>query len=160
MFDIIANELSGTFAAVPPAVAATRLVAAMVLAGLIGFEREFWNKPAGLRTHILVSLAACLFIIVSQQLSSMPFGAKDALRVDPLRLVEAVTAGVAFLAAGIIFTSKGEVRNITTGASLWLCGAIGLACGAGQMPLAVLATGIVLIVLLVLGYLERLGRRD
>ena len=160
MFEIIIEELNGTFAAVPPIVAATRLTAAMVLAGLIGFEREFWNKPAGLRTHMLVSLAACLFIIVSQQLASMPFGAKDALRVDPLRLIEAVTAGVAFLAAGIIFTSRGEVRNITTGASLWLCGAIGLACGAGQMPLAAMATGIVLVVLLVLGYLERLGKRE
>ncbi len=80
MFDTILNELNGTFSAVPPIVAATRLIAAMVLAGLIGFEREFWNKPAGLRTHMLVSLAACLFIIVSQQLASMPFGAQDALR--------------------------------------------------------------------------------
>ena len=157
MFETIANELDGTFAAVPPIVAATRMIAAMVLAGLIGFEREWARKPAGLRTHMLVSLAACLFIIVSQQLASMPFGAEDALRVDPLRLVEAVTAGVAFLAAGIIFTSGGEVRNITTGASLWLCGAIGLACGAGQMPLAAMTTGIVLVVLLVLGYLARWG---
>lgn len=160
MFDIILDELSGTFSSVSPVVAATRLIAAMVLAGLIGFEREFWNKPAGLRTHMLVSLAACLFIVVSQQLASMPFGAQDALRVDPLRLIEAVTAGVAFLAAGIIFTSQGEVRNITTGASLWLCGAIGLACGAGQMPLAAMATGIILVVLLVLGYLERLGKQQ
>jgi len=159
MFETIANELNGTFAAVPPIVAATRMVAAMVLAGLIGFEREWAHKPAGLRTHMLVSLAACLFIIVSQQLASMPFGAQDALRVDPLRLVEAVTAGVAFLAAGIIFTSGGEVRNITTGASLWLCGAIGLACGAGQMPLAAMTTGIVLVVLLVLGFLARLAGR-
>ncbi len=160
MFDIILNELNGTFSAVPPIVAATRLIAAMVLAGLIGFEREFWNKPAGLRTHMLVSLAACLFIIVSQQLASMPFGAQDALRVDPLRLVEAVTAGVAFLAAGIIFTSGGEVRNITTGASLWLCGAIGLACGAGQMPLAAMTTGIILIVLLILGQIARLAKQE
>ncbi|MCF3593663.1 MgtC/SapB family protein [Rhodobacteraceae bacterium LMO-12] len=160
MFDIILNELNGTFSAVPPIVAATRLIAAMVLAGLIGFEREFWNKPAGLRTHMLVSLAACLFIIVSQQLASMPFGAQDALRVDPLRLVEAVTAGVAFLAAGIIFTSGGEVRNITTGASLWLCGAIGLACGAGQMPLAAMTTGIILVVLLILGQIARLAKQE
>jgi len=160
VFDIILNELNGTFSAVPPIVAATRLIAAMVLAGLIGFEREFWNKPAGLRTHMLVSLAACLFIIVSQQLASMPFGAQDALRVDPLRLVEAVTAGVAFLAAGIIFTSGGEVRNITTGASLWLCGAIGLACGAGQMPLAAMTTGIILVVLLILGQIARLAKQE
>ncbi len=71
-----------------------------------------------------------------------------------------MTAGVAFLAAGIIFTSGGEVRNITTGASLWLCGAIGLACGAGQMPLAAMTTGIILVVLLILGQISRLAKQE
>ena len=113
------------------------------------------TKPAGLRTHMLVSIAACLFILVSQQLAMMPFGHQDALRVDPLRLIEAVTAGVAFLAAGIIFTSGGKVRNTTTGASMWLAGGIGLACGSGQMPLAAMATVIVLIVLVLLRFVER-----
>lgn len=155
MFDVILNELSGTFSAVPPLVAATRLLAAVVLGGIVGFEREHAGKPAGLRTHMLVALAASLFIIVSQQLSELSFGDPDALRVDPLRLVEAVTAGVAFLAAGVIFTSGGKVRNVTTGASLWLAGAIGLACGAGQMPLAAMATGIVVVVLFLLRMLER-----
>ena len=155
MFDVILNELSGTFSAVPPLVAGTRLVAAVVLGGIVGFEREHAGKPAGLRTHMLVALAASLFIIVSQQLSELSFGDPDALRVDPLRLVEAVTAGVAFLAAGVIFTSGGKVRNVTTGASLWLAGAIGLACGAGQMPLAAMATGIVVVVLFLLRLLER-----
>ncbi|HKL56106.1 MAG: MgtC/SapB family protein [Roseovarius sp.] len=158
--DVITDELSGTFAAVPPLVAATRLMAALVLGGLIGFEREWVRKPAGLRTHMLVSIAACLFIIVSQQLAQVPFGDKDALRVDPLRLIEAVTAGVAFLAAGTIFTSRGEVHNITTGASMWLAGAIGLACGAGQMPLALMATAIVLVVLFALKAAEPSGDTD
>ncbi|QYX57224.1 MgtC/SapB family protein [Roseovarius sp. SCSIO 43702] len=156
MVEVILQELKGTFSAVPPTVAATRLIAAILLAGIIGFEREKREKPAGLRTHMLVSMAACLFIIVSQQLASLPFGAEDSLRVDPLRLVEAVTAGVAFLAAGIIFTSGGKVRNITTGASLWLAGAIGLSCGAGQMPLAAMATLITVLVLLGLRAFERL----
>ncbi|MBZ0124609.1 MAG: MgtC/SapB family protein [Roseovarius sp.] len=153
--ETIANELSGTFAVVPPQVAGTRLVAALILGGIVGFERERARKPAGLRTHMLVALAAALFIIVSQQLSALPFGEPDALRVDPLRLIEAVTAGVAFLAAGVIFTSGGKVMNVTTGASLWLSGAIGLACGAGQMPLAAMATGIVVVVLFLLRLLER-----
>ncbi|MFX0545318.1 MgtC/SapB family protein [Roseovarius sp. S1116L3] len=155
MMETILNELNGTFAAVPPLIAGIRLAAALLLGGLIGIEREWRHKPAGLRTHMLVSMAACLFIIVSQQLASMPFGAADALRVDPLRLIEAVTAGVAFLAAGIIFTSGGKVRNTTTGASMWLAGAIGLACGSGQMPLAAMATGIVVTVLGLIGMLER-----
>ena len=117
MIETITDELSGTFSAVPPLVAATRLVAALTLGAVIGAERESKQKPAGLRTHMLVSMAACLFILVSQQLAALPFGAEDAMRVDPLRLIEAVTAGVAFLAAGIIFSSGGEVHNITTGAS-------------------------------------------
>jgi len=155
MIETITDELSGTFSAVPPLVAATRLIAALTLGAVIGAERESKQKPAGLRTHMLVSMAACLFILVSQQLAALPFGAEDAMRVDPLRLIEAVTAGVAFLAAGIIFSSGGEVNNITTGASMWLAGAIGLACGSGQMPLAVMATVIVLVVLYVLRLFER-----
>ncbi|MGX0975529.1 putative Mg2+ transporter-C (MgtC) family protein [Roseovarius sp. MBR-51] len=155
MIDIILQELSGTFSTVSPLVAATRMIAALVLGGAIGAERESKHKPAGLRTHMLVSIAACLFILVSQQLATLSFGAQDALRVDPLRLVEAVTAGVAFLAAGTIFTSRGHVHNITTGASMWLAGAIGLACGSGQMPLAAMATAIVLLVLYVVRLVEK-----
>jgi putative Mg2+ transporter-C (MgtC) family protein len=79
------------------------------------------------------------------------------MRVDPLHLTEAVTAGVAFLVAGIIITSGGKVQNVTTGASLWLAGAIGLAAGAGQIPLAALVTGVVLLVLMAVSVLERRG---
>ena len=153
----IVTELKGTFAAVPPLTSFVRLVAAAVLGGLIGLEREWRHKPAGLRTHILVSLAACLFIVVSQQLSELPFGAEENMRVDPLRLVEAVTAGVAFLAAGIIFTKGDTVKNTTTGASMWLAGGIGLACGAGQMPLAAMATAITIAVLWLLKRVVHLG---
>ena len=153
MYQTIVNEFQGSFAAVPPVIAAIRLSAALFFAGIVGFERERREKPAGLRTHMLVSMAACLFILLSLQLAEM-FPDSD-IRVDHLRLIEAVTAGVAFLAAGIIFTSGGKVRNTTTGASMWLAGAIGLACGSGQLPLAALATGIVLAVLLVLRQVER-----
>ncbi|MDR9484572.1 MAG: MgtC/SapB family protein [Sediminimonas sp.] len=153
--DAIAQELSGTFSAVSPLIAGMRLVAALIFGGVIGLERESKQKPAGLRTHMLVSMAACLFILVSQQLAALSFGAQEAMRVDPLRLIEAVTAGVAFLAAGAIFTSGGSVHNITTGASMWLVGAIGLACGSGQMPLAAMATGIVLLVLYGVRLVER-----
>ena len=155
VMETIINEVSGTFGAVPPLIAGTRLVAALLLGAVIGAERESKQKPAGLRTHMLVSMAACLFILVSQQLAALPFGAQEAMRVDPLRLIEAVTAGVAFLAAGTIFTSGGQVHNITTGASMWMAGAIGLACGSGQMPLAAMATGIVLLVLYVIRLAEK-----
>lgn len=155
MLETLSAELSTTFTAVTFEVSLLRLLAALLLGGVIGFERERRSKPAGLRTHMLVSLAACLFIIVGLELSRLDFGGTDDLRIDPLRLIEAVTAGVAFLAAGLIFTAGGEVRNVTTGASLWLSGAIGLGCGAGQIPLAALTTVIVLMVLLVLRWIER-----
>ena len=153
MFEQIVDELTGTFSAVPPSVAFARLLAAIALAACIGFERERRGKPAGLRTHILVSVAACLFVILGRELAAMEFGG-DEQRNDPLRMIEAVTAGVAFLAAGIIFTSGGKVRNTTTGASLWLAGAVGLGCGSGQMPLAAMTTLIVVVVLTIVRAFE------
>ncbi|TFL18641.1 MgtC/SapB family protein [Jannaschia formosa] len=155
MLQTILDELNGTFPQVSPVISGTRLVTAMVLGGIVGFEREIGGKPAGLRTHMLVSLAACLFIVVGQQLGAVDFGSDVDKRVDPLRLIEAVTAGVAFLAAGIIFTAGGRVRNITTGASMWLAGAIGLACGAGQIPLAAMATVLVVVVIVCLRWIEQ-----
>ncbi|MGR3269742.1 MgtC/SapB family protein [Thalassococcus profundi] len=146
MIDQIFKEFTGTFSTIPAPVAFARLMIAILLAGIVGFEREMRDKPAGLRTHILVSVAACLFVILGRELAAMDFGAGEQ-RNDPLRMIEAVTAGVAFLAAGVIFTSGGKVQNVTTGASLWLAGAIGLGCGAGQMPLAAMTTAIVIFVL-------------
>lgn len=154
MWDTVLSELSPGFTAVPIAAATVRLLAAILLAGLVGFEREYRQKGAGLRTHMLIAVAACLFVIVGQELATLDFG-NDAKRTDPIRLIEAVTAGVAFLAAGLIFTHKGEVRNVTTGASMWLAGAIGLACGVGQVGLAALATGITLVIVGLLGAIER-----
>ena len=156
MIETIIDEFTGTFSRVPFEVAATRLLAAVLLGAVIGYERERREKPAGLRTNMLVSIAACLFVVVGIELSSISFGDEGSQRQDPLRLIEAVTAGVAFLAAGLIFTSGGKVRNITTGATLWLAGAVGLACGAGQIPLAAMATVIVIIILTLIRELERL----
>lgn len=158
MLEPILQDLKSNFSQVPPAVAFSRLLMAAILGGIVGFERERRKKPAGLRTHVLVSIAACLFIVISQELSQLDFGAGEDVetQIDPLRLIEAVTAGVAFLAAGIIFTSGGEVRNITTGASMWLAGAVGLACGAGEVLLALMATALVVIILSGLRQIERL----
>lgn len=161
MLEALQSDLTKSFFATSPSVAAMRLFAAIVLTGLIGLEREWQGKPAGLRTHILVGLAAALFVMLGQEVTHLDFGGTDDLRIDPLRLIEAVTAGVAFLAAGIIFTTQGQVRNITTGASLWLSGAVGLGCGAGQIPLAAMASGMVILVLLLLRQVERwLGWHD
>lgn len=158
---LIIDELTGTFRTVPFEVAFLRIIASLILAGLIGAEREWRRKPAGLRTHMLVSLAACLYAIVGREIASADLlGAGDNLRVDPMNLIGAVTAGVAFLVAGIIITSGGKVHNITTGASLWLAGAIGLTCGVGNIPLSVLTTAVVLIVLVTLAAFVRQENQD
>ena len=94
------------------------------------------------------------FLLISQALADLPFSGASNVNVDPLRLVEAVTAGVAFLSAGLIFSRNGSVQNVTTGASMWLAGAIGTACGVGQIGLAGLATLMVVIVLAVIGRLQ------
>lgn len=161
MQDLIAAEFTDTFRALPFAVVLLRVVAAVALGGLIGAEREWRRKPAGLRTHILVSLAACLYVVVGTEMVTLDvLGAGERLRVDPMNLIAAVTAGVAFLVAGVIFTSGGRVMNVTTGASLWLAGAIGLACGAGLVPLGAIAAVTVLAVLTVLGAVVRTGAVD
>ena len=127
--------------------ALARLVLALVLSAAIGWEREIKARSAGLRTHMLIAMAACMFTLVAMELAHFPADAAETLRVDPLRLIEAVTAGVAFLAAGSIITSGRTVRGVTTGASMWLAGAIGLACGTGDGSLAVMGTGLALVVL-------------
>jgi len=154
MWSDLLSELSPGFTAVPFAASLARLLCALVLGGFVGLEREWREKSAGLRTHMLIASAACLFVIVGQELAVLDFG-QDAKRTDPIRLIEAVTAGVAFLAAGLIFQHNGRAQNVTTGASMWLAGAIGLACGVGQIPLAALATGITLLVVGLLGWIER-----
>jgi putative Mg2+ transporter-C (MgtC) family protein len=136
------------------AVAAVKLSAAMLLGGLLGLDRELRDRPAGLRTYMLVSLAACLFALIALALLEMPAAPDGRLRFDPLRLIEATTAGVAFLAAGTILARKGRIKGLTTGAGMWLAGAIGLACGLGHGALAALATVLGLVVLTLLRLLE------
>lgn len=151
---MLLDEFTGGFAAVDPAVSAIRLFAALLLGAIVGFERERRGKAAGLRTHMLVAIAACLFIILGREIAQLEFRSDEVMRVDPLRLIEAVTQGVAFLAAGLIFIAGDKVKNITTGASLWLAGAIGLGCGAGEIPLAAMATLLTVTVLAAIKWLE------
>ncbi|MCZ4256103.1 MgtC/SapB family protein [Sulfitobacter sp. G21635-S1] len=160
MYETIFADLTNTFSEVPMPVAALRMATALVFGAVIGLEREWRTKPAGLRTHMLISLAACIFILVAFEITALDFGSNETKRVDPLRLIEAVTAGVAFLAAGAIFTSGGTVKNLTTGASMWLAGAIGLCCGAGRIPLAVLATVLALLVLTIVTWVEKQAPLD
>ena len=131
---------------------AIRLLAAACLAGIVGYERERGDKPAGLRTHMLVGIGACLFTLLMVELVDR--FQQDGVQADPIRIVEAITAGVAFLAAGAIIQSRGEVRGLTTGASLWVGGAVGLASGLGEYILAVMAVVLTLIILRLLRLVE------
>jgi putative Mg2+ transporter-C (MgtC) family protein len=132
--------------AMPWQVALARLAGALVLSGLVGLERESRRRPAGLRTHMLVGLAAALYCLVTLELLADASIYGDRIASDPLRLIEAVTSGVAFLAAGMIITSGGKVKGLTTGAGLWLVAAIGLSAGFGYWLLACATTILALIV--------------
>ena len=136
-------------------VIAARMALAALLGGVVGLEREWRERPAGLRTHILVCLAASIVAILTIEIAHSPYFGGNNVRIDPVRLIEAVTAGVAFLAAGLIVFAKGEVHGLTTGAGLWLAGAIGLACGLGFWGIAIYATVLAIIVLTLLRLVEK-----
>lgn len=155
--DWITAELSDNFP-METRVVLLRLCGAVLLCGLIGFERETKGQAAGLRTHSLVGLAACVYTIVTLVIVTGAEG--DLVRVDPLRIVEAVTGGVAFLAAGMIIFHNGQVKGLTTGAGLWLAAAVGLSCGLGLWLMAAMATALSLLVMITLKVVEDRFLRD
>ena len=128
---------------------------AFVLASLIGLEREFRHKSAGLRTQAIVGTTAALLMIVSK------YGFMDVLtsglvRVDPSRVAAQVVSGIGFLGAGLILTRGGAVRGLTTAAAVWESAAIGMAAGAGLWIFAVLVTALHFVITFVYSYLTRL----
>jgi putative Mg2+ transporter-C (MgtC) family protein len=112
-----------------------RLFVAAVLGGAIGLERELRERQAGLRTHLVVSVGAALFTLVS----AYGFAGFDG-KVDPTRIAAQVVTGIGFLGAGAIIRQGLSVRGLTTAASLWLVAAIGMASGAGYWDAALIAT--------------------
>lgn len=144
--------------ALPETTIITRLVVAMLLGACIGLDREIKRRPAGLRTHILVTLAAAAFTLITIEVyqdTLKEAGNASGARADPIRVVEAVTAGVAFVAAGaIIRQSDGDVQGVTTGVAIWLAGAIGVACGIGYYIVAIVTTVLAILVLQGLGWVE------
>lgn len=105
---------------------ALRLVAAAICGGLIGWNRQREDKPAGLRTHILVSLGAAAFTVVMFDLLHRYPGTLNAPSGDPTRIIQGVATGIGFLGAGSIIRTGGSVRGITTAAGIWVMGAIAL----------------------------------
>ncbi|WP_299363928.1 MgtC/SapB family protein [uncultured Paracoccus sp.] len=121
-----------------------------VLAGaLIGAEREFLRKPAGLRTHTLVCLASALMTLLGLRMAewTATFPAGTQIVSDMARMPHAILTGVGFLGAGVIFRAGVSVQGLTTAASLWLTASLGIVFGAGLIELATISTGIALVVL-------------
>ncbi len=133
-----------------------RLVIALVLGGLLGVEREWAGKAAGIRTHMLVACGAAMFMGLAEKIV-VGFSPHDqSMQFDPIRIIEAVVTGVSFLGGGMIFVSgrNDRVRGLTTAASIWVTAAVGMAVGLDRYILAVGATALVLFVLAVVGSIE------
>lgn len=137
-----------------------RLVAASLMGGIIGLDREYRAKDAGFRTHFLVALGSALFMIVSQ------FGFADVLGtegigLDPSRVAAQVVSGIGFIGAGTIIFQKHVLKGLTTAAGIWCTAAIGLACGSGMYAIAVSTTILTLICLEAFNFfLRRIGARN
>ena len=121
-----------------------RLSLATLLGAVIGFEREYHAKEAGIRTHLLVALGACLFMILSVYGFDFMLD-RDHVSFDPSRIASQVVTGIGFIGAGTIILQKQMVRGLTTAAGLWVTAAIGLACGNGMFIIAAVTTVIVLV---------------
>lgn len=113
-----------------------RLTLAAVFGGLLGWERGRADKPADIRTMILIATGAAAFTLIGQQLILLNAYNTDIVRVDPTRVLSYIISGVGFLGAGAILHSKRSVKGLTTAASIWVVAAIGAACGVGEFLIA------------------------
>jgi putative Mg2+ transporter-C (MgtC) family protein len=124
-----------------------RLLLAAVLGGVLGIEREVRQKAAGLRTNMLIAIGSALFTLMSYELA-------DAAGADPGRVAAQIVTGIGFLGAGAIIRRDGDIHGLTTAATIWVNAAVGVAAGGGEFHLALIATAVTLIVLLMLHPLE------
>ncbi len=138
-----------------------RLAAAAALGGVIGIERELREREAGFRTHMLVSVGAALFTLVSAYAwTDFAFSQASGVTFDPTRIAAQIVTGIGFIGAGAIIRQGLTVRGLTTAATLWMVAAIGMACGAGFYWAAVIATAIALVGLGPLRFVsQRIGDR-
>jgi len=131
-----------------------QLVLALVLGAVIGLERERKEKEAGFQTYSLVALGSCLFTILGFELFSF-FTSKASVNFDPSRIIQAIAIGIGFIGAGVVIFRRDHVEGITTAAGLWCAAAIGIAVGVKLYFLALLATILVTLILIVFGEIER-----
>jgi putative Mg2+ transporter-C (MgtC) family protein len=134
-----------------------RLLAASLFTGLIGWERETARKSAGLRTHLLVGVASCLFVTIGLTVARDFIGTSQNVRIEPFSIIQAVAVGVGFLGSGIVRLRSNDQRpqGLTTAASIWAAAGLGLAAGFGKYLLAGGTTFLLLVVLRGVEHLER-----
>ena len=148
MWEEVTDTLVEEFSSLPDAAEVTRVMVRLLLAallgGIVGYEREHKGKAAGLRTHMLVAMGAALFVLVPE---------RDGMHIaDMSRVIQGVVAGVGFLGAGAIIKrdSEEQVQGLTTAAGIWMTAAIGVACGLGREAVALLATLLAIVILVLL----------
>ena len=132
-----------------------RLTAATLCGLMLGLEREMRGKDAGIRTHALVSLSSAL--ITTSALSMYIEVRQHGGDADPLRVIQGLAQAIGFIAAGTIFVAHRDVKNLTTAATVWFAASIGIVAGASQFKLLLVAMGLGLFILAVLGVLKRFG---
>ncbi|MDX6750167.1 MgtC/SapB family protein (plasmid) [Geminicoccaceae bacterium 1502E] len=132
---------------------AGRLGVAALCGAALGLDRELRDKPLGLRTYMLVSLGAGAFSILTLRLVDV-LGAEEKMALDPTRVIEGVIGGIGFLGAGAIIQGRGRIRGATTGAGIWVVGAIGMAAGFGLYMHAIVFTALAVCIMTVLGVLS------
>lgn len=139
--------------ALTPLEIALRMLCAMLIGVVIGTEREFTHRPAGMRTHMLVALGACAVMMTSQALfiQYRPYGATP----DPARLSAQVITGVGFLGAGTIMKEGPSIKGLTTAASVWAVACLGVAAGGGYYAIALIGTVCILVTLVIFEWLQR-----
>jgi putative Mg2+ transporter-C (MgtC) family protein len=139
-----------------------KILLAALAGGLIGLERERHGRPAGLRTHLLVSAGSCLMMIVSEAffLKYGDLPGTGVLRLDPGRAAAQIITGIGFLGAGVIIKEGFAVRGLTTAACLWMVAGIGMAFGMGMVSVGVIGTIVALFSLIILKRLEPIIQRD
>lgn len=134
----------------PTSVQIVRVIAAVILGGLVGLEREVRDKPAGFRTIILICLGACLFTMTSESAGSVDG--------DSTRIAAQIVSGIGFLGAGAILRDSRAVYGMTTAATIWTVAAIGMACGFGQLGMGAAGTAAILVALFAFDAIEhRIG---
>jgi putative Mg2+ transporter-C (MgtC) family protein len=140
-----------------PAEVTIRLLVAILMGGILGWDRERADKPAGLRTHMLVALGSASFTLLGFEVGAH-LSPRTGEGFDPTRVLQGVIGGIGFLGAGAIIQNRGQVSGITTAASIWVAGALGAAAGVGAYVLAGISSVLALLILIVAKFDARRGQ--